>query len=107
MPGFAAARRAITGRSWPDDVARASLPAAERKFDCEPESEPVSSLPVIRRYVVLIHEPGPGRIPHDLTNSGVMDLETAEHEAAVWRKREREQGSGRRFEVCPVLGAMT
>jgi hypothetical protein len=33
MSGFADARRDITGNSWLDDVARASLAAAEAKFE--------------------------------------------------------------------------
>jgi hypothetical protein len=46
---FRVARHAITGDSWLDDLARASLPVAEAKFSEEPEAIPVLkvSLPEI------------------------------------------------------------
>jgi hypothetical protein len=39
--GFRAARHAITGDTWLDDLARASLSAAEAKFSEEPEATPL------------------------------------------------------------------
>ena len=33
-----------------------------------------------------------------------MDLETAEHEAAVWRRKATSKDLTRKFEVCPVIG---
>ena len=59
-----------------------------------PRTAPLAaeSLPVIG-YVVVIRDGGSGNALRGLTNSDLMSQETAE-----------EQGSSRKFEVCPVIG---
>ena len=61
------------------------------------------ALPV-RGFVVVVSSHAGTHPKEWLTNSDLMDLETAEHEAAVWRRKAAEQGSERKFEVCPVIG---
>jgi hypothetical protein len=63
----------------------------------EPSTE---GLPVLG-YVVIVTTPSGHRY---LTNADLMDLDTAEHEAAQCRKAARDKGSGRRFQVRPVYG---
>lgn len=58
----------------------------------------------VRGFVVVVSSHAGPHPKEWLTNSDLMDLETAEHEAAVWRRKAAEQGSERKFEVCPVIG---
>jgi hypothetical protein len=55
-------------------------------------------------YVVVVRNGGMTNAPRGLTNSDLMDEATAEHEAEVWRHKASERESGRKFEVCPVIG---
>jgi hypothetical protein len=63
----------------------------------EPSTE---GLPVLG-YVVVVTMPSGHR---HLTNADLMDLETAEYEAAQCRREARDKGLARRFQVRPVYG---
>ena len=70
-----------------------------------PRTAPLVGEPlVVIGYVVVIRDGGSGNALRGLTNSDLMSQETAEHEAGVWRRKATEQGSSRKFEVCPVIG---
>lgn len=70
---------------------------ASRRTGTPPAEE---DLPVLGWVVVIFNADGRVR---GLTNSDVMDRETAEHEMQTWRHSKDAAAYGRRYEVRPVL----
>ena len=60
----------------------------------------LSPSPVILGFVVVTYTEGR---PTALTNSDLMDKDTAEHEAKRWRAHAFAQGSSRKYKVRPVI----
>lgn len=70
----------------------------------EPPRPTAAGEPGVLGYVVVATE---GCESH-LTNADVMDRESAEHEAALWRQRKARHGIGRggtQYTVCAVVPA--